>query len=190
MTRVQVNIPTGVSGDFQIAHFTNQTTNNEWQMYLNMKNESHSDYCVLIKNSCPMPIMQDSEGEYREHQWLWDNATGDVLIGGLGIGLCNQVLINNPNVNTVTIIENSQDVIDLVWPHCAKDRRFTLIKADIETWTPPPASWHSLGYWDVMWFDTWCTDNSLTWQEYKVAMTNRYSQYCDSMNFWGSLPSQ
>ena len=49
----------------------------------------------------------------------------------------------------MTIIENSQDVIDLVWPHCTKDNRFTLIKADIETWTPPANS-----YWDVIWFDT------------------------------------
>jgi len=131
-----------------------------------------------------MPIMQDSEGEYREHQWLWDNATGDVLIGGLGIGLSNAVLINNPNVTSVTIIENSQDVIDLVWPHCAKDSRFTLIKDDIETWTPPQNS-----QWDVMWFDTWCSDNSLNWTEYKIAMTNRYSNYCTSLAFWGSLPA-
>lgn len=184
MTRIQVNIPTGTSGDFEIAHYTNQTTDRQWQMYLNMKNENHSNYCVLIKDCCPMPIMQDSEGEYREHQWLWDNATGDILIGGLGIGLCNAVLINNPNVTSVTIIENSQDVIDLVWPHCVKDSRFTLIKADIEAWTPPSNS-----QWDVMWFDTWCSDNSLNWTEYKIAMTNRYSNYCTNIAFWGSLPT-
>ena len=103
MTRIQVNIPAAVSGDFEIAHYTNQTTDRQWQMYLDMKNESHSNYCVLIKDCCPMPIMQDSEGEYREHQWLWNNATGDVLIGGLGIGMVNEFLINAPNINSVTI---------------------------------------------------------------------------------------
>ena len=60
MTRIQVNIPAGVSGDFEIAHYTNQTTDRQWQLYLDMKNESHTNYCVLIKNDCPMPIMQDS----------------------------------------------------------------------------------------------------------------------------------
>lgn len=183
MTRIQVNIPAGVSGNFEVAHYTDQTEDRQWQIYLQLKNESHSNYCVLIKNNCPMPIMQDSEGEYREHQWLWDNATGDVFIGGLGIGMVNEFLINAPNITSVTIVENSQDVIDLVWPYCAKDNRFTLIKADIETWTPPANS-----HWNIMWFDTWCGDNILSWNGYKNAMTNKYSQYCDSIGFWGSLP--
>lgn len=184
MTRITVNIPQGTSGDWEVAHYTNTTTDKQWQIYLAMKNEAHANYCVLLKNNCPMPIMQDSEGEYREHQWLWNNATGDVLIGGLGIGMVNEFLINAPNINSVTIIENSQDVIDLVWPHCAKDNRFTLIQADIETWTPPANS-----HWDVMWFDTWCSDNALTADEYEVLMTNKYSSYCTSMSFWGTMPS-
>ena len=184
MSRLQVNIPAGVSGDFEVAHYTNNTNDNQWQIYLQIKNESHSNYCVLLKNGCPMPIMQDSEGEYREHQWLWDNATGDVFIGGLGIGMVNEFLINAPNINSVTIIENSQDVIDLVWPHCAKDSRFTLIKADIETWTPPTNS-----QWDIMWFDTWCSDNPLPCEEYETVMRTKYSSYCSDIGFWGSLPS-
>ena len=183
MTRIAVNLPAGVSGDFEIAHYTNTTTDKMWQEYLQIKNESHSNYCVLLKNGCPMPIMQDSEGEYREHQWLWDFATGDVLIGGLGIGMVNEFLINAPNINSVTIIENSQDVIDLVWPHCAKDNRFTLIQADIETWIPPQGS-----QWDIMWFDTWCSDNSLNCVEYETLMRNRYSNYSSNIGFWGSLP--
>ena len=119
MTRITVNIPEGTSGDFEVAHYTNTTTDKQWQLYLEMKNESNLNYCVLLQNGCPMPIMQDSEGEYREHQWLWDKATGHVLIGGLGIGMVNVALLTNPNVTSVTIIENSQDVINLVWPHCA-----------------------------------------------------------------------
>jgi len=183
MTRIAVNLPAGVSGNFEIAHYTNTTTDKMWQEYLQMKNESHSNYCVLLDSNCPMPIMQDSEGEYREHQWLWDFATGDVLVGGLGIGMVNEFLINAPNINSVTIIENSQDVIDLVWPHCAKDNRFTLIQADIETWIPPQNS-----QWDIMWFDTWTSANPLGLTEYEELMRNRYSNYCDNIGFWGSLP--
>lgn len=184
MTRITVNIPEGVSGDFEIAHYTNTTTDNQWQIYLQMKDESHPNYCVLLKNGCPMPIMQDSEGEYREHQWLWDNATGDVLIGGLGVGMLNSALMANSNVTSVTIIENSQDVIDLVWDDCPKDSTFTLIHADIETWNPPQGS-----QWDVAWFDTWTVDNSNSCQGYETAMINKYTTYCNDMGFWGSLPS-
>jgi spermidine synthase len=183
MSRIAVNIPEGTSGDFEIAHYTNETTDKQWQIYLQSKKESHSNYCVLTTTTCPQPIMQDSEGEYKEHQWLWNNATGDVFIGGLGIGLCNAVLISNPNITSITIIENSQDVIDLVWPHCLKDDRFNLIHANIETWIPPQDS-----QWDIMWFDTWCSDNPLSMQEYKDLMINKYSIHCSNIGFWGSLP--
>jgi len=181
MSRVKVNIPEGVSGDFEIAHYTNETTDNNWPMYLEMKNESFDTYTVLLKKGCPMPIMQDSLAEHNEHQWLWDNATGDVLIGGLGIGLIHQTLMDNSNVKSVTIIENSQDVIDLVWDNCVKDDTFTLIKADIETWNPPEGS-----SWDVAWFDTWLIDNSLSIKEYKALMEERYSNYVSNIGTWQS----
>ena len=183
MTRITVNIPEGTSGDFEVAHYTNTTTDNKWQIYLEMKNESNLNYCVLLQNGCDMPIMQDSEGEYREHQWLWDNATGDVLIGGLGIGMVNVALLTNPNITSVTIIENSQDVINLVWPNCAKDSRFNLIQTNIETWNPPSGS-----QWDVAWFDTWTSNNPLNCAEYETLMRNKYSTYCTEIGFWGSLP--
>ena len=181
MSRVKVNIPEGVSGDFEIAHYTNETTDNNWPMYLQMKDESFDTYTVLLKKGCPMPIMQDSLAEHNEHQWLWDNATGDVLIGGLGIGLVHQTLMGNSNVKSVTIIENSQDVIDLVWDNCVKDDTFTLIKADIETWNPPEGS-----SWDVAWFDTWLIDNSLSIKEYKALMEERYSNYVNNIGTWQS----
>ena len=56
----------------------------------------------------------------------------------------NKELIDNHTFNSVTIIENSQEVIDMVWPYCAKDSRFTLIKEDIETWNIPAGS-----HWDI-----------------------------------------
>tara|TARA_R110002051_G_scaffold74699_2_gene136131 strand:- start:6058 stop:6495 length:438 start_codon:yes stop_codon:yes gene_type:complete len=144
-----------------------------------MKNESAEEYTVLLKDGCPMPIMQDSYAEYAEHQWLWDNATGDVLIAGLGIGVIHQTLMDNPNITSVTIIENSQDVIDLVWEHCSKDERFTLIQEDIETWEIPTDS-----SWDIAWFDTWLIDNSLSMKEYNTLMNDRYSPFCNSIGVW------
>ena len=177
--KVNVDIPIGISNDFEIVYYTNETTDNNWQAYLSLKDESHDNYTVLLKAGCNQPIMQDSEAEYNEHQWLWDNATGDVLIGGLGIGLVNQVLIDNPNITSVTIIENSQDVIDLVWEHCSKDERFTLIQENIETWEIPTDS-----SWDIAWFDTWLVDNSLSMREYKTLINNKYSPFCNSIRVW------
>ena len=180
-TRQRVILPEGTSGNFEIKHYTNQTTENNWEQYLTMKNESAEEYTVLLKDGCPMPIMQDSYAEYAEHQWLWDNATGDVLIGGLGLGVIHQTLMDNPDVTSVTIIENSQDVIDLVWDDCDKDDTFTLITADIETWIPPADS-----SWDVAWFDTWLMDNVLSLDEYIDLMNARYGEFATNIGTWKS----
>ena len=181
MSRITVNIPEGQLGDYAIAHYTNDTTHKLWQDYLTLKNENYDNYTVLLKEGCPMPIMQDSEAEYNEHQWLWDNAEGDILIGGLGLGLIHQPLIDNPAVTSVTVIELEQDVVDLVWTDCAKDDTFTLIVGDFETWNPPDGS-----FWDVVWCDTWLIDNPLSLAEYKTLMTTKYGAYCDKISFWSS----
>ena len=180
MTRIEVDIPEGVSNDYEIAHYTNVTESRDWQGYLTLKGESHDSYTVLIKDGLGMPIMQDSEAEYNEHQWLWDNATGDVLIGGLGLGMCHQPLIDNPDVTSVTIIELEQDVVDLVWDDCVKDDTFSVVVADFETWTPPEGS-----SFDTVWGDTWLFDNSLSMKDYRTLITDRYSQYTDNIGFWG-----
>lgn len=180
MTRIEVNIPSGTTGDHTIAHYTEETTERNWHIYRSMKNEPYDNHTVLIKDACPMPIMQDSQAEYNEHQWLWDNATGDVLIGGLGIGMVNQALIDNPDVTSVTIVELEQDVADLVWAHCAKDDTFTLVMADFETWAPPAGS-----SFDTVWGDTWILDNPITLQQYRTLITNHYSQYTNNIGFWG-----
>ena len=177
--KIDVNIPAGVSGDFEIAHYTKDTTDNRWPLYLNKNNEAYNNYTVLLKKGCDMPIMQDSEAEYNDHKWLWDNAKGDVLIGGLGIGMTHHILIENPNITSVTIIEKYQDVIDLVWDHCAKDDTFTLIVADIETWNPPEGS-----SWNVGWFDTWIYDNPLTMKAYKELMHEKYGDYVELIGSW------
>ena len=127
--KINVNIPAGVSGDFEIAHYTKDTTDNRWPLYLLHTNEAYDNYTVLLKKGHSMPLMQDSEAEYNDHKWLWDNAKGDVLIGGLGIGMTHHILIENPNITSITIIEN------------------------INTWEIPADS-----HWDIGWFDTWISD--------------------------------
>ena len=145
----------------------------------NWKIEMDNGECSLVKISMNKSIMKDCQHEYDTHQWLWDNATGDILVAGLGIGFLNKELIDNHNFTSVTIIENSQDVIDLVWPYCARDSRFTLIEADIETWNPPANS-----HWDIGWFDSWIGDNILSYTGYLTAMKNKYAPYCDKIGAW------
>jgi len=156
MNRITVNIPEAVNGDYEIKVI--------------------DGYTNLLKNG--EVLMYDTELEYSQHQPLWDDATGDVLIGGLGIGMVNQKLMDNPNVTSVTIIEKNQEVIDLVWPHCPKDNTFTLINADITEWTPTQN-------YDYIWLDTWCTVlQSREWNPYNTDLYNRFKSYTPKIGAW------
>ena len=179
MARRRVQIPEGTSGGFEIAHFRDTTTTHNWQVYREMKDEPHSRHTVLLSDQCNMPIMQDSEAEHREHQDFFDNANGSVLIAGLGIGFVNEYLKDMDNVTSITIVEKYQDVIDLVWPYCEKDDRYTLVHDDIETWVPPEGS-----YWDYAWFDAWVFNNEMSYEDHMALMQERYTDYIGSSGQW------
>ena len=166
--KLTFDIPEGKSGDFSIEKRTTD--------FLAGRSVPQDTYTCLIVDGIDT-VMQDTQHEYAEHQPLWDNATGDVLIGGLGIGFVNQKLMDNPDVTSVTIIEKNQEVIDMVWGHCPKDDTFTLIHADIEIWAPTQ-NYH------VGWFDTWLTSNAMSHREYVKYMTGKYEKSCKWIGFW------
>jgi len=178
MTRIEVDIPEGTSGEYSIEIGIDVP-------YERVKPDDYDSYTLLYQDRVypegerRLLLMLNSEAEYEEHQWLWDRMKGDILIAGLGIGMVNEMLVESDDVTSVTIIEKEQDVVDLVWEHCAKDDRFTLIVADIETWDMPEGS-----HWDVGWLDTWIDTNTLNKKEYRLLMKERYGTYCDEMACW------
>lgn len=60
-----------------------------------------------------MQLVTKTKRETKELYSSFDLAYGDVLITGLGFGIIALWLANKPEVKSVTVIENSQDVIDL-----------------------------------------------------------------------------
>ena len=66
-------------------------------------------------------------------------AEGDVLVGGLGLGLVTQALIDNPKVNSITIIERNRDVINLIskyiaWAMVDKGKSVEIMNEDYLSW--------------------------------------------------------
>ena len=181
MARWEVTgVPNGESGDFKIQNCTTTTGEGSWLNYVNYKQLTGGPYTVLYQKMYGhwLNIMQDTEAEYSEHDWLMSRLSGDILIGGLGIGMINIPLLASSDITSVTIVEKNQDVIDLVWDNCPKDDRFTLIHADINTWTPPEGS-----SWDVAWFDTWLTFDESN-SDYITRMNDRYGSYVSEINGW------
>ena len=166
--RIKVDIPESTSGDFRIEHtITDNYCGSPEPMdtYTVLFNEHHN-------------IMQDTTREYREHEQFLKDAHGDVLIAGLGLGMVNQSLMDNPNVNSVTIIEKYQDVINMVWKHCPKNDKVCLVHEDIYEWRPDKK-------FDMGWFDSWCGENHH--DEYKNIITEKYKSYCTDIRFWKSF---
>ena len=165
MTRIRVNIPEGVSGNFRIEKIKTD--------HYCGSDEPMDTYTVLFNPH--HNIMQDTTREYREHEQFLNDAYGNVLVAGLGLGMIHQSLIDNPNVNSVTIIEKYQEVIDMVWEHCPKDETFRLVHADIY-------EWESDAMFDVAWFDSWVGENEH--DEYKTLMMKKYHSNCKDIRFW------
>jgi spermidine synthase len=102
-------------------------------------------YCRLIVGDDLM--MSDTPMEWQTNQALIRQAHGDVLIAGLGIGMVLGPVLAKDDVDTVTVLEASDDVIALVAPYY-KHPKLTIRHADA-------FKWRTRRYFDAMYFDIW-----------------------------------
>lgn len=98
-------------------------------------------YVRLLVNGSIM--MTDAEFERMTNVQVMQEAHGHCLIGGLGIGLILDPLIER--CDSVTVIEINSDVIAAVGPYYPKAR---IIHADVNTWKPDQK-------FDTIYFDIW-----------------------------------
>lgn len=101
-------------------------------------------------------MMSDTGMERISNKAFIKKATGHVLIAGLGIGLIIYNILDKQSVQSITIVEKYQDIIDLISPKFT-DPRIKYICADIFEWKPDKGS-----KYDTIYFDIWpeiCVDN-------------------------------
>lgn len=101
-------------------------------------------------------VMSDTPAEMRDHREPVRRATGSCLINGLGIGMVLKAVLKKNEVKDVTVVELSQDVIDLVSPYYL-DERVTFVCADALEYKPPKGK-----LYNMVWHDIWdyiCSDN-------------------------------
>lgn len=129
----------------------------------------------------PETVMSDTSAEHKDHAPFIRVAKGNVLIAGLGLGLVLSEVAAKEEVTSITVVENSTDVINLVWPHlpCTVKGKTTLIVGDVyDSSTIKKGS----GY-DYAWFDIWpsiCGDNV---KEMGLLKT-KYRCKVKTMMFW------
>lgn len=156
----KVDVPEGRSGDWSIERFTvtrDDALRSMFGAYGFGRGVPSGNYTKLVRGrgAKATTVMSDTPDEIRDHLSLIRRAQGDVLIAGLGLGMCARACLHRDGVSSVTIIERSRDVITLVGPWLTRvarrcGKRLTIIEADIFTWQPATS-----GPYDVAWFDIW-----------------------------------
>jgi hypothetical protein len=153
--KYKVDVPEGVEGSWSIRKFT-VTDNPLWS--IDGRHVPVGRYTGLYRGNTI--VMTDTPDEIRDHRLFMCRASGDVLIAGLGLGMVLQGCASKDTVKSVTVIEQSPEVIKLVAAYYKAKvfgHKVTIVNADIFEWKPAKGS-----YFNCAWYDIWndlCTDN-------------------------------
>lgn len=121
-------------------------------------------------------IMSDTPAELRDHLEFRYRARGHVLINGLGLGLAAIMAAQKDEVESVTVVELSDDVRSLVCPYMPE--KVTVVASDAFTWRPPACA-----RYDAVWHDIWddiCADNLPEMHK----LHRRYGRRADWQGSW------
>jgi hypothetical protein len=171
---MKVDLPEGQNGPWKIEKFevtkTDAAIFNLRAIFSGIGNRKvlPGNYTRLMRNGLLYPMMSDTTAELKDHRWPVNYGKGNVLVTGLGLGCVLQGLLSKPEVSKVTVIEISQDLIDLVAPHYFSKfgtDRLEIICHDALTWVPPVKVKRNL--YDLAWHDIWPDICSENWDSYK-----------------------
>lgn len=117
---------------------------------------------------------------------LAENSEGNVLVGGLGLGLVAYHLLKNPKVEKITIIEMNKNVIKLVGKLFANNNKVQIIQGNVKDY-----SWMKKDvYYDTIILDIWTYNggkkNIRIWAEMVSCISSFEHTYPNSKVFvWG-----
>ncbi len=175
----QVDVPEGKSGDWEVSRFS---PGGSGLMIHNIKEPGRSipDGTYTRLTHKREVVMSDTPAELRDLYPLFGHLEGKLLFNGLGLGVALQGALNKREVDHVTVIEISPDVIALVAKHY-RDRygdRLAIIQADALTWTPP----RGIRY-NTVWHDIWPTICGDHYSGMKK-LHRRYGKRCNWQTSW------
>ena len=98
-------------------------------------------------------MMSNTPMEYFTNREFMEKAHGDILIGGLGLGCVLHCLSKKRNINSITVVEYSQDVIDAVLPQYDFGDNVKVIQGDVFKYKPDRK-------YNCIYMDIWAYINS------------------------------
>lgn len=176
--KVEINVPDGKSGNWSVESFTVPKEDLS-QMISFMKSGRGvpaGDYKRLMRGRTI--VMSNTPDEIRDGLQFVYAATGSVLVNGLGLGVILKLLLNKPEITDITVIENSEDVINLVADTYKDDPRLTIIHGDAFTYVPPKGK-----RYNAVWHDIWDYITSDNLKEMKQ-LHRKYGRISDFQLSW------
>lgn len=155
----KVKIPEGISGVWRVERFSVSQEDSKFDAMHAMSNGGRytppGTYTRLMRGQ--ILVMSDTPDEMRDHYEPVRRASGHVLVNGLGLGMVVAAMLKKPEVERVTVVEISKDVIALTGPTLEGDPRLEIVNASAFDYQPPRgirygAVWHDI--WDNI-----CGDN-------------------------------
>lgn len=143
--------------DFDNYYKNYDSSKNELPLGHIYKNELEKDigkkFIYLHNKKYDCTLMSNHSTEDMTCKFFLDNAFGDVLIFGIGLGYTVFPLLKDKNIKSIKIIENDPELINLVGKYLNKfddDKKLKIIHADAFTY------YRDLNNkFDTVWFDIW-----------------------------------
>lgn len=115
-------------------------------------------------------VMSDTPMEKRTNSDFVLNAHGNVLIGGLGIGLILLAIQDKEDVEHITVVEKSKEVIELIASQLPLNEKVEIVNADVFEYKP------TMKY-NTIYMDIWNNINSDIYREEMKPLISRYRKY-------------
>lgn len=189
---IRLDVPENVSGEWQINTFSVTESDVELQKLRAIVSSNFGRYVpvgtyhrLLHKNEV---VMSNTPDEIYDHMPFLYAAEGDVLINGLGLGVVIEMLMIKQKhtglLKSITVIEKSQDVLNLVQKHYENkygnrdDIVLKIIHDDAFIYTPQPNT-----KYNAVWHDIWDSISSDNLPE-MTCLHRRYGRRCKWQGSW------
>lgn len=122
-------------------------------------------------------VMSDTGMEKRTNLKFCSKAHGDIIIGGLGIGMIIMAIQDKPEVRSITVIEKNQEVIDLVTSQIELNDKVKIVHADVFDWYPEKGVKYDMSYMDI-----WNCVNETVYRKEMLPLKRKYARFLRSKN--------
>ena len=154
----------GKVGDFELSHY--EIGENDW--YAMLHGIPSGKFVRLIHRG--EVVMSNTDMEKRTNSSFVINAHGNVLVGGLGIGLILLAIQDKEEVKQITVVEKNKEVIELVGSQLPLNPKVHIVHDDVFEYKP-------LFKYNTICMDIWNYINSDVYQREMKPLISRYRRY-------------